>query len=130
LAAAIPLAAFRYQTPKCGGAGVQSSGRQCALAATAHALVAVTRQVLGEGLARRALAGEGRHRHLGGDLVLGGRALQLLELQLGLIQKPRRTLQARAIELARQLRDPQPLVGDQGLIIGALALATASSASA
>ena len=29
-------------------------------------------------------------RHLGGDLVLGGRTLQLLELQLHLIEKPRR----------------------------------------
>jgi hypothetical protein len=53
----------------------------------------LARQMLGEGLARGALAAEGRHRgglghrHLGGDLVLGGRALQLLELQLCLIQK-------------------------------------------
>ena len=51
-------------------------------------------KMLGEGLARRALAGERRHRrglahsHLGGDLVFGGRALQLLELQLDLIENP------------------------------------------
>jgi hypothetical protein len=50
--------------------------------------------MLGEGLARGALAGEGRHRrglarrHLGGDLILGGRTLQLLELQLVLIENP------------------------------------------
>ena len=82
--------------------------------------------MLGERLARRALAGEGRHRrglghrHLGGDLVLGRRTLQFLELQLDLIEKPRRAFRARTIELARQLLDPQLLVSDQGLIIGGL----------
>ena len=82
--------------------------------------------MLGEGLARRALAGEGRHRrglghrHLGGDLVLGGRTLQFLELQLDLIEKPRRAFRARTIELARQLLDPQLLMSDQRLIIGGL----------
>jgi len=50
--------------------------------------------MLRERLTRGALAGEGRHRrglghgHLGGDLVLGGRALQFLELQLDLIEQP------------------------------------------
>ena len=45
----------------------------------------LARQMLGEGLARRALAGEGRHVGglgrglLGGELVLGRRALELLE---------------------------------------------------
>jgi hypothetical protein len=55
----------------------------------------LARHMRGEGLARGALAGEGRHRglghrHLGGDLVFGGRTLQLLQRQLGLIQNPRR----------------------------------------
>ncbi len=82
--------------------------------------------MLGERLARGALAGEGRHRcgfghgHLGDDFVLGSRTLQLLELQLDLIQKPGCAFRARAIELPRQLLDPQLLVGDQGLIIGGL----------
>ena len=54
----------------------------------------LARQMLGKRLARGALAGEGRHirglghRHLGGDLVLGGRTLQFLELQLDLVEKP------------------------------------------
>jgi hypothetical protein len=86
----------------------------------------LARQRLGERLACRALAGEGGdrrgsgHRHLGGEFVLGGRALQLLELQLDLIDEPRRAFRARAIDLARQLLDPQLLVGNQGLIIGGL----------
>ena len=50
--------------------------------------------MLGQGLACRALASERRYcrglgdGHLGGDLVLGGRTLQLLELQLDLIENP------------------------------------------
>ncbi len=54
----------------------------------------LARQMLGEGLTCRALAGEGCYRrglgdrHLGGDFVLGGRTLQLLELQLDLIKEP------------------------------------------
>ena len=83
----------------------------------------LARQMLGEGLARGTLAGEGRHRrglghrHLGRDLVFGRRALQFLELQLDLIEKSRRALRARTIELARQFLDPQSLVSYQGLII-------------
>ena len=86
----------------------------------------LARQMLGEGLARGTLAGEGRHRcglghrHLGGDLVHGGRTLHLLKPQLDLIQNPRCAFRARAIELARQLLDPQLLVGNQSLIIGGL----------
>ncbi len=82
--------------------------------------------MLGERLARRALAGEGCHRRglchrqLGRDLVLGGRTLQFLELQFDLIEKARRAFRARTIDLARQLLDPQLLVGDQGLIIRGL----------
>ena len=82
--------------------------------------------MLGEGLARGALADERRHhrgladRHLGGDLVLGGRTLQLLEPQLDLIANPRRAFRVRPIELARQLLDPQLLMSNQGLIIGGL----------
>ena len=74
----------------------------------------------------RPLAGERRHRrglgrcHLGGDLVLGSRALQFLELQLHLIEKPCGALRARPIELARQLLDLQLQMGDQGLVVGGL----------
>ena len=48
----------------------------------------------GNGLRAGALAGKGRHhrgfghRHLGGNLVLGGSTLQLLEPQLDLIENP------------------------------------------
>ena len=82
--------------------------------------------MFGERLARRALAGEGRHRrgrghrHLGRDLVFGRRTLQFLELQLDLIEKARRAFRARTIELARQLLDPQLLVSYQSLIIRGL----------
>src|SRR5882724_165503 len=56
----------------------------------------LTRQMFGEGLARRTLAGERHdigglgHGPLGGDLVLGGRTLELLERQLHLIEQPYR----------------------------------------
>src|SRR3954451_8770379 len=55
---------------------------------------ALARQMVGKGLARRALAREGddirglRYGLLGGDLVLAGRAFELLERQLHLIQQP------------------------------------------
>ena len=123
----LPLARDRFQRL---GDGLAQLAQPPAAAAKAsgrsrhdHPLA---RQMLGERLARRALAGEGRHRrglghrHLGGDLVLGGRTLQFLELQLDLIEKPRRAFRARTIELARQLLDPQLLVSYQGLIIGGL----------
>src|SRR5271167_4419838 len=56
----------------------------------------LARQMLGEGLARRTLAGKGHHigglghGPLGGDLVLTGRTLELLERQLHLIEQPHR----------------------------------------
>jgi hypothetical protein len=68
-------------------------------------------------LSRTACLGRSLSRPL---MSLRPGALQLLELLLGLVQKPRRALRARAIELARQLRDPQLLMGNQGLIIGGL----------
>ncbi len=82
--------------------------------------------MFGEWLARGALACERRHRRglrhrpLGGDLVLGGCALQLLELQLDLIEKPRRPLRTGAIELAGQLLDLQLLMRNQRLVVGGL----------
>ena len=54
----------------------------------------LARQMLRERLTRRALAGKGHNigglgdGALGGNLVLGGRTLQFLELQLDLIEKP------------------------------------------
>ena len=56
----------------------------------------LARQMLGERLARRPLAREGRDRRrlgrgrLGGELVLGRRRLQLFELQLQLVEQARR----------------------------------------
>ena len=83
----------------------------------------LTRQMLGEGLARRTLAGERHHIDglghgpLGGDLVLSGRTLELLERQLHLIEQTHRAFRALAIELARQLCNLQLLMGDHGLIV-------------
>jgi hypothetical protein len=82
------------------------------------------RQVLGEGLARRPLAGEGGHLRglggglLGGQFVRGGRSLQFLQLQLKLIQQSRGALRARAEALAVELGDQQLQMGDQRLIFG------------
>ena len=87
----------------------------------------LARQMLGEGLAGRPLAGEGRYGRpglgrgvLGGEFVLGGGALELLELQLHLIEQPRGALRARAVEIALQLLDLQLLVRDQRLVVGLL----------
>jgi hypothetical protein len=68
-------------------------------------------QMLGKGLARRALAGKGchigglGHGPLGRDLVLGRRTLELLEGQLHLVEQLHGAFRALAIELARQLGD-------------------------
>jgi hypothetical protein len=84
--------------------------------------------MLGEGLARRALASKGRHIRglghgaLGGHLVFGCRTLKLLERQLHLIKKLHGAFRMLAIELARQLGDLQLLMGDQNLIVGGLGL--------
>ncbi len=88
----------------------------------------LARQVLGEGLARRPLAGEGhdsrrlRNRALGGDLVLAGRTLEFLERQLHLVEQPQRPFRALAVELPGQLFDLQSLMCDYGGIVGSLGL--------
>jgi len=80
--------------------------------------------MLRKGLARRALAGEGRHRggsgrrRLGLQLVLAGRRLQLLELELQLIQQARLALGARAVQFRAQLLDLKLQAGDQGVGVG------------
>lgn len=56
----------------------------------------------------------------GGNLILGGRALELLEGQLHLVEQPRRPFRALAEELALQLLDLQLLVRDQSLVVGGL----------
>ena len=87
---------------------------------------ALARQMLGEWLARRALAGEGRdgrgprHRLLGGQIILGGRGFEFLELQLQLIEQAGAALGALAEAVAPQLLDVQLEVDDQGLVIGGL----------
>jgi hypothetical protein len=84
------------------------------------------RQMRGERLTRRAPAGKGRHlgglgdRPLGGDFVLAGRTLELLEGQFHLLKEPFAAFRALAVELARQLGDLQALMGDQGLVVGGL----------
>ena len=87
---------------------------------------ALARQVVGEGVSFGALAGEARHiRGLGrgdfrGEFILGGARCQFLELQRQLIDQPLRPLRARAVELAFEFGDPQPLMGDQGQVLGRL----------
>ena len=86
----------------------------------------LARQMLGERLARRALAGEGRNlggpgrRTLGGELILGGRGFQLLELQLELVEQPGAALGALAEAIAPELLDLQLEMGDQRLVVGGL----------
>jgi hypothetical protein len=85
----------------------------------------LARQMLGKGFARRPLARERRGRRLGGgplggEFVLGGRSLKLLELQLQLIQKLGGALRARAEAIPVELLDLQLEMGDQGLVIGPL----------
>jgi hypothetical protein len=84
------------------------------------------RQMLGERLACRALALVGGDRcrlgssPLGCDFILGGRALQLLELDLHLVEDARRPLRARPIKLALELLNHQILMRDEGRIIRGL----------
>ena len=86
----------------------------------------LARQMLGEGLTRRALARERSHgrglggRLLGGDLVLGCGRLQLFQLQLQLIEKARGALRALAEALALELLDLELQVRDQRPVGGQL----------
>jgi hypothetical protein len=88
----------------------------------------LARQMLGKGLARRALAGEGHHVGglgnglLGGDLILGRRTLELLEGQRHLIDQLHGAFRALAVDLAHQFLYLQALMCDQGLIVGSLGL--------
>src|SRR3954467_5307855 len=80
----------------------------------------LARQMLGEGLADRPLAGKGQHiggpgyGPLGRDLLLGGRTLELLEGQLDLVEQPHRAFRALAVDLTREFLDLQALMGNQG----------------
>ena len=77
--------------------------------------------MLGKGLARRPLAGEGgdarrlRRCRFGGKLVLAGARLQLLELQLELIEQAPAALGAGAVLHAPELGDLQLQMRDQRL---------------
>jgi hypothetical protein len=64
------------------------------------------------GSTRRGVLVAGR---FGGDRVLRGGGLELLELQLHLLEQPRLALAALAVELAPQLLDRQPQMRDQRL---------------
>ena len=85
---------------------------------------ALARQVLGERLARRALALERLHRLrlrrrlLRRQLVLGRGGLELLQLQFHLLQEPRLALRAAAVECAPQLLDLQLEMRDQRIRAG------------
>ncbi len=87
---------------------------------------ALARQVLGERAPGRARAGEARHGGglgrggLGGQLVLGGCGLQLLELQLHLVQQAGGALGARAEAVAVEFLDLQLEMGDQRQVAGLL----------
>jgi hypothetical protein len=66
----------------------------------------LARQILGEGLACRALAGKSQHiggpghSLLGRDLILSGRTLELLEGQLDLVEQPHSAFRALAMAFA------------------------------
>ena len=87
---------------------------------------ALARQVLGKRAPGRTRAGEARdggglgRGGLGGQLVLGGGRLQLLELQLHLVQQAGGALGARAEAVAVELLDLQLEMGDQRAIAGLL----------
>lgn len=78
-----------------------------------------------ERLARGAFAGKGRHAGglggclFGGQLVLTGAGLQLLQFQLQLIQQPRLAFRPLTIEFPLEILDQQFQGGDLGLIVGA-----------
>jgi len=79
--------------------------------------------MLGEGLARWALAGEGHHTSgargglFGGYLVGGGGTLRFLERQGRLLDQPHAALRTLAIDLVPQLGDLQLLMRDHGLVV-------------
>jgi hypothetical protein len=70
-------------------------------------------------LAQRPLALEGAHglgllrRLLGGELILGRSRLELFQLQLQLVEQPRRAFRARSVERPPQLLDLELEMGDQ-----------------
>jgi hypothetical protein len=80
--------------------------------------------MLRERFARRPLARERRNGRrlgggpLGGELVLGGRRFQLLQLQFQLIDQPRGALRALAKALAVELLDLELQMCDQRLVGG------------
>jgi hypothetical protein len=82
----------------------------------------LARQMLRERFARRPLARERRHGRrlgggpLGGELVLGGRRFQLLQLQFQLIDEARGALRALAEALAVELLDLELQMRDQCLV--------------
>jgi hypothetical protein len=61
-------------------------------------------------------------RILGRQLVLGRRRLHIFELKVHLIQKPRRALRTRPVELTPQFFDRQLEMGDQGFAAGKIRL--------
>ncbi len=83
-------------------------------------------KVAGEGLARRAAArepGDGRYlrrRALGRQFILGGRSLEVLELEFQLVQQADAALGARAVEFPPQLVDLQPEADDLRLVVRTL----------
>jgi hypothetical protein len=79
---------------------------------------ALARQMRRERLAGRLLAREcanrrSRCRFLGGQLVLGRRSFEVLELQLHLVEQPLLALVARAEQIALELLDLQSQMRDQ-----------------
>ena len=82
---------------------------------------ALARQMIRERLARRPPAREPAHRGgsrrqaLSGQFILGGRRLEVLELQFQLIEEPSTALGAPAVEVSSQLLDLQLEGGDHRL---------------
>ena len=83
----------------------------------------LARQMVGEGVALGAPAGEGpNRRRLRGRLfrrqfVFRGAGREFLELERQLVDQPRRTLRPLPVDLALELGDPELLGGNQGQVL-------------
>ena len=121
----LPLAGHDLQ---CLGDVLPQSGKACAAAAGAGGRAGndhpLARQMFGERLARRALAGKGRDGRgpgdslFGGQFVLGRRGFQLFQLQLELVEQTGAALGALAEAIAVELLDPQLEMSDQSFGAG------------
>ena len=85
---------------------------------------ALSWQMRGQRLSGRPLARVARHRRLhgrgdlGGEIILAGLGLQLLQLQLALVDQTLGALRTGSEQLSLELGDPQLQMGDLSLVLG------------